>query len=108
MISFGAQTRNAQLAAIAKGGPSTIPADRIQSPFKPFGPGIAAHMSRNVLSMSGMRITCEPITRLLERITGTKSPAVSLAGDFLANMAASGFTFPINQLYNYTAVTPEM
>eukprot|EP00928_Gymnodinium_smaydae_P061498 TRINITY_DN45557_c0_g1_i1.p1 TRINITY_DN45557_c0_g1~~TRINITY_DN45557_c0_g1_i1.p1 ORF type:complete len:286 (+),score=31.81 TRINITY_DN45557_c0_g1_i1:103-960(+) len=106
MITYGAQTKNAQLAAIA-GGKSSIPKDRIQSSFKPFGPGIGVFMSRNILAMSGMRVTCEPITRGLEKCAGQKSPAVSLAGDFLANIVAAGFTFPLNQLFNYLAVTPE-
>lgn len=106
VIAYGAEAKNAQLATIAKGG--NIPASRVQNPFIPFGPGIVSHISRNVLAMIGMRVLCEPITHSLEKVTGTKSPAVSLAGDFASNIAAASITFPIHQLFNYTVVTPEM
>merc|ERR1711904_747682 len=33
---------------------------------------------------------------------------ITLAGDFLSNIAAAGLTFPIHQLFNYTVSTPEM
>lgn len=106
MITYGAETKNAQLATIEKGG--NIPANRVQNPLRPFGPGIAAHISRNVLALTGMRFMCEPITSALEKCTGTKGPAITLAGDFVSNIAAAGLTFPIHQLYNYTAITPAM
>lgn len=108
ILTYGAQTKNAQLAVIAaKGDAGIIPASRIQSPFKPFGPGIFAHMARNIVAMSGMRVTCEPITKALETVAGTKSATISLAGDFLANLVASGFSVPLGQMHNYLAVTPE-
>lgn len=107
IITYGAQTKNAQLAVIAKKGATAIPADRIQSPFKPFGPGIVAHMCRNIVAMSGMRVTCEPITHALEKATGRTSPSISLAGDFLANVVASCLSVPLGQLHNYMAVTPD-
>lgn len=105
VITFGAQTKNAQLAAIAA-GQCTIPPERVQNPFKPFGPGISVHLLRNMLAMSGMRITCQPITGALEKIAGGESAGVTLAGDFLANITAAGITFPLNQLYNYIVITP--
>lgn len=105
VITYGAQTKNAQLAAIATGKGALTP-DRVQNPFKPFGPGVSVHVTRNLLAMSGMRITCEPITHAIEKIVGGKSAAGTLAGDFLANITAAGITFPLNQLYNYIAITP--
>ena len=29
---------------------------RVQSPFKPFGPGLLIHISRNIIAMSGLRV----------------------------------------------------
>merc|ERR1719343_516822 len=64
-------------------------------------------MARNIVCMSGMRVTSEPITHTLEKITGTQNASISLAGDFLSNLVASGLSVPLGQLYNYMAVTPE-
>jgi hypothetical protein len=105
-IAYGAETKNAQLATIAKG--VKIPEARIQNPMIPYGPGISLHISRNVLAMVGMRILCEPITTGFETVTGQKNAAVALAGDFVSNICAAGLTFPIHQLFNYTVSTPEM
>jgi hypothetical protein len=105
-IAYGAETKNAQLATIAKGG--NIPEARVQNPMKPFGPGVSLHISRNVLAMIGMRVLCDPITQSLEKATGQKNAGITLAGDFLSNIAAAGLTFPIHQLFNYTVSTPEM
>jgi hypothetical protein len=105
-IAYGAETKNAQLASIGKG--AKIPMERLQNPMMPYGPGITLHISRNVFAMIGMRILCDPITKSLEKITGTQSGAITLAGDFLSNIAAAGLTFPIHQLFNYTVTTPEM
>jgi len=109
IITYGAQTKNAQMAvnAAAKDGKCIIPKGRIQSAFNPFGVALPVHMARNILAMSGMRVTCDPITKGLEKLTGTKGPTISLAGDFMANIVASGFSVPMGQLYNYLAVTPD-
>lgn len=109
ILTYGAQTKNAQMAvnAAAKDGKLIIAKDRIQSPFRPWGPALMPHMARNILAMSGMRVTCDPITKGLETLTGTKGPSISLAGDFMANIVASCFSVPMGQLYNYLAVTPD-
>jgi hypothetical protein len=106
VIAYGAEAKNAQLATIAKGG--KIPMERVQNPMIPYGPGITLHISRNVLAMIGMRVLCDPITKSLETVSGQKSAGITLAGDFLSNIAAAGLTFPIHQLFNYTVSTPEM
>jgi len=105
-IAYGAETKNAQLATIAKGG--KIPMERVQNPMIPYGPGISLHILRNGFAMIGMRLLCDPITSGLEKVTGQKNAGITLAGDFLSNIAAAGLTFPIHQLFNYTVSTPEM
>jgi hypothetical protein len=101
VIAYGAEAKNAQMAS------GKVPMERLQNPMIPYGPGITLHISRNVLAMIGMRVLCDPITKSLEKVTGP-STATTLAGDFLSNIAAAGFTFPIHQLFNYTVSTPEM
>jgi hypothetical protein len=106
-IAYGAETKNAQMASIEKG--IKIPEARVQNPLMPWGPGITAHVARNVFAMVGMRVLAEPITKSLEAATGTKDNAtVGVVGDLLSNIAAAGITFPIHQLFNYTVSTPEM
>jgi hypothetical protein len=105
-IAYGAETKNAQMATIGKG--VKIPLERVQNPMVPFGPGISLHISRNVLAMIGMRVLCDPITKSLEKVSGQKNAGITLAGDFLSNIAAAGLTFPIHQLFNFTVSTPEM
>jgi hypothetical protein len=108
-IAYGAEAKNAQMATIEGGG--KIPLERVQNPMKPWGPGVSLHIARNALAMIGMRVLCDPITGALEKVAGVEpksSGSITLAGDFLSNIAAAGLTFPIHQLFNYTVSTPEM
>merc|ERR1719301_402938 len=108
-IAYGAEAKNAQMATIEKGG--KIPLERVQNPMVPWGPGVSLHIARNALAMIGMRVLCDPITSVLEKAAGVEPKSnggITLAGDFLSNIAAAGLTFPIHQLFNYTVSTPEM
>lgn len=109
LIIFGAETKNAQLAHNQKAkGASVIPANRLQSPLKPIGPGFVVNVSRNFFAMFGLRLLCQPITSGLEKITGKKNAAITLAGDFTANCCASAITAPMHQTYLYRVTSPEV
>lgn len=105
-VLYGAETRNAQLAINSRGG--SIPVGRLQSPFNPWGPGAGINCLRNILAMSGMRVINEPIANSIEKIAGTKSPAVTFASDITANVCAACMTMPLHMLYQYTATTHEL
>jgi len=105
-IAYGAETKNAQMASIEKG--VKIPAERVQNPLMPWGPGVSMHLARNVFAMAGMRVFADPIKESLQSITGSKSESVSVLADLISNIAAAGITFPIHQLFNYTVSTPKM
>jgi hypothetical protein len=105
-IAYGAETKNSQMATIEKG--VKIPLERVQNPLVPWGPGMTAHLARNVFAMAGMRVFSDPIKESLQSVTGSKSEAVGVLADLLSNIAAAGITFPIHQLFNYTVCTPEM
>lgn len=105
-VLYGAETKNAQLAIIGRGG--NIPAARVQSPFNPLGPGASINCFRNILAMSGMRVVNKPIAEGIEKLAGSKSTAVAFISDLAANIVAACITAPIHMLYQYTATTPEI
>lgn len=95
LISFGAETRNAQMASGVQ--------KNLHNPLKPFGPGVAVHVTRNAVAMSGFRLLSQPI----RDICGVKETAgfAAVASDLVANLIASAISMPLHQLYGYTVVT---
>lgn len=112
MITFGAQARNAQIAFNA-----TVPKEQqirnLQSPYKPFGCGAAAHMVRNVVGLSGIRVVSPPLQRALTDAADSSGmnpgpKAMSVVGDLLGCCVSGTLSMPFHQLYNYTVVTPSI
>lgn len=106
MINFGAETKNAQLAANVKG--AGIPAARLQNPLIPYGPGISIHITRNCFATAGLRLFKDPWTVLFEKIAGRKCATATLAGDLMGNICGACTSFVFHQLYAYTVTTPEL
>jgi len=108
-VLYGAETKNAHVATIAK-SPGKIPEARIQSPFNPWGPGIMINLARNIFAMSGMRVINEPIANAISKLSGgSKSALVTVASDLTANCCAAGITMPMHMLYQYVATAgPEL
>lgn len=105
-VLYGAETKNAQMAINARGG--SIPTARVQSPFNPIGPGCSINLCRNIFAMSGMRVINEPIANGVEKLAGSKGPAVELLSDLAANCCAAALSMPMHMLYQYAATTPEL
>lgn len=105
MLLFGAETCNAQMAKNEK-APGTI--KNVHPSFKPFGPGLGIHITRNILGTAGLRIFCGPCTWGLEKMTGTSNNLTTLGGDFTGNLVAACMTAPVHQLYGFTVTTPEL
>ena len=105
-VLHGAETKNAQLAINSKGG--NIPVGRIQSPFKPSGPGVGVNVLRNILAMSGVRVINEPIKNSFVSATGLDSEVVVTGADLVANCVAACVTMPLHMLYQHIVTTPEM
>jgi len=106
MCGYGAETKCAQLVSNGAGG--TIPRHRIQSVFRPYGPGVGINCARNILAMSGMRVLSEPMEKLFTSATGSDSNFVTCMSDLAANCCAASVTMPLHMLYQYTVVTHEM
>jgi len=104
-IVYGAETANAQMAKNAV-SPGTF--KNVHPSWKPWGPGIALHFTRNLVATAGLRLFCGPTTRFVETVTGKKNALTQLGGDFLGNVGGACLTAPIHQLYGYTVSTPEL
>lgn len=104
-ILFGAETCNAQMAKNEK-VPGTF--KTIHPSYKPFGPGLGIHVTRNILATAGLRIFCTPCSWLLEKATGTSNNLTTLGGDFSGNVISACMTAPVHQLYGFTVTTPEL
>jgi len=112
-ISYGSQTLNAQLAynleQFNAGTGIQVP---LWNPLVPYGPGTAAHVARNVVALSGIRIfsgPCQVGLELVVRLGGLKELPTGVRhflGDFIASLSAAVLSAPLNQLYNF-AVTSE-
>lgn len=101
VISYGAETRNAQMAAGVK--------TNLQHPFKPWGSGLPIHVARNTVAMSGLRVLSAPIQRALDTSLNTLGVKISVgtktvASDLIANLAASSLSMPLHQLYCFTVI----
>jgi len=105
LFLFGAETKNAHIAK-NEASPGTI--KRIQSPFKPFGPGIGIHITRNTLATAGLRMFCHPCTVAIEAVSGKSNSMTQLMGDFVGNVIAACMTAPIHQLYGFVVTSPEL
>jgi hypothetical protein len=106
LCGYGAETKCAQLVVNRNGG--AIPSHRIQSIFKPFGPGVGINCIRNIIAMSGMRVMSKPMQDIFTRTTGSKSPLVACLADLSANCCAAGATMPLHMLYQYAATSHDM
>lgn len=104
-ILFGAETCNAQMAKNDK-VPGTFRS--VHPSFKPFGPGLGLHVTRNILATVGLRIFCQPCAWLIEKASGKSNAMTTLGGDFSGNVLAAGLTAPVHQLYGFTVTTPEI
>ena len=108
LISFGSQTRNAQMAFNV----TVEPAHRLplQQPWDPRGVAFAPHVARNACAMSGFRVLAGPVQRALDgaaaaaRVPLDRGTA-DVAADFLASIISAAVSMPFNQLFNYLATT---
>jgi len=104
-ILYGAETCNAQMAKN-----EAIPGHikNVQPAWKPFGPGLSLHITRNILGTAGLRLFCLPCTWGIEKAVGSSNPMTTLAGDFAGNVISAGMTAPVHQLYGFAVTTPEL
>lgn len=69
----------------------------------PAGPGVAFHLARNSVAMSGLRIMSAPCQRGLQHVCDRTGVDVSegtrvVVADMIANLAASALSMPLHQV----------
>jgi len=104
-ILFGAETCNAQMAK-NEAVPGTFKS--VHPSYKPFGPGLGIHISRNILATAGLRVFCTPCSWVLEKASGKSNHLTTLGGDFAGNVISACMTAPVHQLYGFVVSTPEL
>jgi hypothetical protein len=104
VITYGAQTRNAQLAYNLTVEPAKqIP---LQNPFNFVGVGAPAHIIRNLTAMSGIRVLSGPVSSFVEGTTAAanlemKPDTTKFISDFMGSILAAAVSMPFNQLFNF-------
>lgn len=108
LITYGSQTRNAQLAYNA-----TVSAERqvpAMSLLRPWGPGAVFHVLRNISGMFGLRVIAEPVHEGLRHvhIAAGWAPLTSrLPGDFVACTFSSAVSTAPALLHYFAVTSPE-
>jgi len=100
-ITFGSQTRNAQMAYNVQSPKAAVPLSDI---VRPWGPGAPFYVLRNFCGMAGIRWLSPPIQQLL-------APAVpsgprEVAADMSASMLTCVVSAPLNACWSYTVTSP--
>mmetsp|Transcript_44980 Transcript_44980/g.104067 ORF Transcript_44980/g.104067 Transcript_44980/m.104067 type:complete len:317 (+) Transcript_44980:80-1030(+) len=107
-ITYGSQSRNAQLAFNAQcetvRGGAVVP---LSQPWRPWGPGAAFFQARNVVGMSGIRLLSPPLQDALKGVIPSRGPR-QLASDMLATASTCVVSMPLNLSWTYVVTTPEL
>lgn len=114
VVFYGAETRNAAIAANTRPGvvpirePHPLNFTGFRSPSQPVHPGFLIHATRNVLAMSGMRLFTFPAQEAIARLAPNMTKETKhVAGDMLANVVVSALSAPLHQLYGFVVTQPE-
>jgi len=107
-ITYGSQSRNAQLAFNAQcesvRGGVVVP---LSKAWRPWGPGAAFFQARNFVGMSGIRLLSPPLQDSLKEVIPSTGPR-QLASDMLASAATCIVSMPLNLSWTYVVTTPEL
>jgi len=82
------------------------------NPFLPWGPGSSAHVLRNIVALSGLRVFSAPCQAGLAQTAAALNMQLPLEaqqffGDFIASMGSAILSAPLNQLYNFAVTSKE-
>ena len=102
-ITFGSQTRNAQMAYNVQAPTASVPLSNI---VRPWGPGAPFFVLRNFCGMAGIRWLSPPIQRALE--PAVPSGPRELLSDMAASMLTCVVSAPLNSCWSYIVTTPSL
>ena len=100
-ITFGSQTRNAQMAHNVQAPSATVPLSPI---VRPWGPGAPFYVLRNACGMAGIRWFSPPIQEVLSPVM--PSGPREIVSDMLASFATCLASAPLNLCWSYIVTTP--
>jgi len=100
-ITFGSQTRNAQMAYNVQAPEAAVPLSNI---LRPWGPGAAFYVLRNMCGMAGIRWLSPPLQEALHPVL--PSGPREIAADMVASMFTCIVSSPLNACWSYIATTP--
>jgi len=102
-ITFGSQTRNAQLAYNVQVPKATVPLSNI---VRPWGPGAPIYVLRNTCGMAGIRWLSPPIQAALQPLV--PSGPREIIADMSASMLTCVVSAPLNACWSYIVTTPSL
>lgn len=102
-LTFGSQTRNAQMAYNVQAPKAAVPLSNI---VRPWGPGAPFYVLRNCCGMAGIRWLSPPVQRVLEPVLPSGPRAV--IADMSASMVTCMLSAPLNACWCYIVTTPAM
>lgn len=100
-ITFGSQTRNAQMAYNIQAPEARVPLSNI---VRPWGPGAPFYVLRNACGMAGIRWLSPPLQQALQPIL--PSGPREVASDMTASMLTCVVSAPLNACWSYLVTTP--
>lgn len=100
-ITFGSQTRNAQMAYNVQAPAAAVPLSNI---VRPWGPGAPFYVLRNACGMAGIRWLSPPIQQALAPVV--PSGPREIASDMLASVVTCLASAPLNLCWSYIVTTP--
>ena len=100
-ITFGSQTRNAQMAFNVQAPEAKVPLSNI---VRPWGPGAPFYVLRNACGMAGIRWLSPPIQSAIAPIvpSGPREVGSDMAASFLTCIVSA----PLNACWSYVVTTP--
>eukprot|EP00929_Paragymnodinium_shiwhaense_P068177 TRINITY_DN34260_c0_g1_i2.p1 TRINITY_DN34260_c0_g1~~TRINITY_DN34260_c0_g1_i2.p1 ORF type:complete len:431 (+),score=57.46 TRINITY_DN34260_c0_g1_i2:84-1376(+) len=104
LITFSAETVGAQMAKESD-SPGSI--KEFQPTWRPWGPGFAVYMLRNILSIAGLRLISAAFTKAIAALGGSTMGMAAVAATFAANTICSFISAPVHQVYCFIVTTPE-
>lgn len=107
MFTIGAHSRNAQMAFN-----ETVSVERrivrLSTSMSIVQPGLLAHIARNTVGMTGIRVFASPVNARLDTLFPAASSKVKrTCSDFIGSLISGVLSTPFHQTFNFFATTPE-
>uniref|UniRef100_A0A7S1RSC7 ADP,ATP carrier protein n=1 Tax=Alexandrium catenella TaxID=2925 RepID=A0A7S1RSC7_ALECA len=110
LCTFSAQSRNAQIQFNAT-RTSVAEQVAVTSMRNLMGPGFVAHVARNIVAMTGIRLFSPHSLQVVRRIPGASQlseESQHVAADFASSCVAATLSMPFNHVFSWASCTPEL